>query len=100
MALIRIAISGWFESRRAKVGVDLVMMIAVNIIMLTIGVDIGFPDYDGVTLPFADESVDTVYSSHVLEHIRPHAKGSCTRSDQISLRAGTRTTVASTHQRR
>jgi hypothetical protein len=34
-----------------------------------IGVDLDFPGYDGTTLPFADESVDTVYSSHMLEHV-------------------------------
>lgn len=34
-----------------------------------IGIDIGYPGYDGLTLPFADGSVDTVFSSHCLEHI-------------------------------
>ena len=34
-----------------------------------IGIDINYPGYDGVTLPFADASVDTVFSSHCLEHI-------------------------------
>lgn len=34
-----------------------------------IGIDLDFPGYDGVRLPFADESVDTVFSSHCLEHI-------------------------------
>jgi SAM-dependent methyltransferase len=34
-----------------------------------IGVDKGYPGYDGVTLPFAEDSVDAVYSSHMLEHV-------------------------------
>lgn len=34
-----------------------------------IGVDIGYPGYDGKRLPFDDESIDAVYSSHCLEHI-------------------------------
>jgi hypothetical protein len=42
---------------------------AVPILPHAVGVDFGFPGYDGKTLPFPDESVDTVYSSHTLEHI-------------------------------
>ncbi|AYJ87114.1 methyltransferase domain-containing protein [Sphingomonas paeninsulae] len=34
-----------------------------------IGIDLDYPGYDGLTLPFADDSVDTVFSSHCLEHI-------------------------------
>lgn len=34
-----------------------------------IGIDLDYPGYDGTVLPFADASVDTVYSSHTLEHI-------------------------------
>jgi SAM-dependent methyltransferase len=34
-----------------------------------IGVDLDYPGYDGHTLPFENESQDTVYSSHCLEHI-------------------------------
>lgn len=34
-----------------------------------IGVDTDYPEYDGVHLPFADESQDYVYASHVLEHV-------------------------------
>jgi SAM-dependent methyltransferase len=33
------------------------------------GVGLDYPGYDGTTLPFADESQDTVMASHVLEHI-------------------------------
>jgi SAM-dependent methyltransferase len=42
---------------------------AVPILPHAIGVDLDFPGYDGTKLPFADESVDTVYSSHMLEHV-------------------------------
>lgn len=34
-----------------------------------IGIDLDYPGYDGITLPFADGSVDTIMSSHCLEHI-------------------------------
>jgi ADP-heptose:LPS heptosyltransferase len=42
---------------------------AVPILPYAIGVDHGYPGYDGLTLPFPDETVDSVYSSHTLEHI-------------------------------
>jgi SAM-dependent methyltransferase len=34
-----------------------------------IGVDLDYPGYDGRRLPFDDGSVDTVFASHVLEHV-------------------------------
>ena len=34
------------------------------------GIELDFPGYDGVTLPFASESQDYVFSSHSLEHIK------------------------------
>jgi SAM-dependent methyltransferase len=42
---------------------------AVPIFPHAIGVDLDFPKYDGTKLPFADGSVDTVHSSHMLEHV-------------------------------
>ncbi len=42
---------------------------ALPIVDGAIGVDLDFPGYDGRILPFADESQDTVYASHCLEHI-------------------------------
>ena len=34
-----------------------------------IGIDLGYPGgYDGIQLPFADETIEAVYSSHMLEH--------------------------------
>jgi SAM-dependent methyltransferase len=34
-----------------------------------VGIDLEYPGYDGSTLPFGDQSQDTVFNSHVLEHI-------------------------------
>ena len=42
---------------------------AIPILPHAIGVDLDYPGYDGKKLPFADESIDTVYSSHMLEHV-------------------------------
>lgn len=42
---------------------------AVPILPHAIGVDLDYPGYDGTHLPFADASVDTVFASHVLEHV-------------------------------
>ncbi len=44
------------------------------IVPWAVGVDMGYPGYDGVTLPFEDGSQDTVHSSHCLEHI-PDPRG-------------------------
>jgi SAM-dependent methyltransferase len=35
-----------------------------------IGIDVDYPGYDGIRLPFDDESVDCVFSSHCLEHVQ------------------------------
>jgi SAM-dependent methyltransferase len=42
---------------------------AAPIVAQAIGVDLDYPGYDGVVLPFDDESQDAVYSSHCLEHL-------------------------------
>jgi SAM-dependent methyltransferase len=42
---------------------------AVPIADGAIGVDLDYPGYDGVTLPFSDQSQDAVFVSHCLEHI-------------------------------
>jgi SAM-dependent methyltransferase len=41
----------------------------VPIVENAIGIDQGYPGYDGLHLPFEDASQEAVYSSHVLEHI-------------------------------
>lgn len=43
------------------------------IVPQAIGVDKDFPGYDGVHLPFTDESQDAVYSSHCFEHVEDFA---------------------------
>jgi SAM-dependent methyltransferase len=43
-----------------------------TVVAHAIGVDMDYPGYDGLHLPFADNSVDSVYSSHCLEHIESY----------------------------
>jgi SAM-dependent methyltransferase len=42
---------------------------SVPIVEHAVGIDLDFPGYDGVHLPFPDNSQDTVFSSHSYEHI-------------------------------
>jgi len=46
----------------------------VPILAGAIGVDLNYPGYDGIHLPFPDNSQQHVYSSHVLEHISNRAE--------------------------
>jgi adenylyl-sulfate kinase len=39
------------------------------ILSTAIGVDLDYPNYDGINLPFKTDSQDYVFSSHTLEHI-------------------------------
>lgn len=41
----------------------------VPIVPGAIGVELDYPGYDGITLPFPDQSQDAVVASHCLEHI-------------------------------
>ena len=38
-----------------------------------IGIELDYPGYDGLHLPFPDDSQDVVHSSHVLEHVADDA---------------------------
>lgn len=66
--------SGFFEKYLAG---DVVLDIgyrgsradAVPVVPKAIGIELDYPGYDGRRLPFDSGSVDTVYSSHCLEHI-------------------------------
>jgi SAM-dependent methyltransferase len=41
----------------------------ITVVPHAIGVDLDYPGYDGLRLPFDDATIDTVFSSHCLEHI-------------------------------
>ncbi len=43
---------------------------AEPIVPQALGIDLGYPGYDGIHLPFADNSQDAIYSSHCLEHMQ------------------------------
>jgi SAM-dependent methyltransferase len=45
---------------------------AVPILPHAIGIDIDDPGYDGIHLPLADGAVDSVFASHVLEHVEDY----------------------------
>jgi SAM-dependent methyltransferase len=45
---------------------------AAPIVPWAIGLDLDFPGYDGVHLPFEDRSQDTIFASHCLEHIEDY----------------------------
>lgn len=65
--------SGFFDRYMSGEGLDIGFRGAkkntLPILPGAIGVDKNYPGYDGMTLPFEDESQSYVYSSHILEHI-------------------------------
>lgn len=42
----------------------------LTIVPQAVGIDLDYPGYNGVHLPFEDQSQDAIYNSHTLEHIR------------------------------
>lgn len=68
--------NGFFNKYMSGVGLDIgfsgYLKDVVPILESAIGVDTKYPNYDGRTLPFPDQSQDYVYSSHVLEHIEDY----------------------------
>ena len=45
---------------------------AEPVLSTAIGIDINYPNYDGINLPFKTESQDYVFASHCLEHIKDY----------------------------
>lgn len=69
---------------------------AETIVPHAIGVGLDYPGYDGLKLPFPDQSQDAVYSSHCLEHI-PDSKAAIAEWYRV-LRVGGYIVVAVPHQ--
>jgi SAM-dependent methyltransferase len=65
--------NGFFTKYMSGVGLDIGYTGYIKdvepILPTAIGVDTDYPNYNGVNLPFDNESMDYVYSSHCLEHI-------------------------------
>lgn len=65
--------NGFFKKFMSGQGLDIgyagYIENTLPILPLATGIDINYPDYDGLTLPFPDNSQNYVYSSHCLEHI-------------------------------
>ena len=66
--------NGFFDKYMSGAGLDIgyagYIPNTVPILESAIGITLDYPGYDGHILPFADNSQDYVYSSHVLEHIK------------------------------
>lgn len=69
--------NGFFDKYMSGKGLDIGgrgYIDAESILPSAIMVDLDFPNYDGIHLPFEDNSQDYVYSSHCLEHIYDYVK--------------------------
>ena len=65
--------TGFYERYMSGAGLDIGYTGGVEgvlpILPGAIGVGLGYPGYDGKTLPFNDNSQDYIFTSHVLEHM-------------------------------
>lgn len=65
--------SGFYQKYMSGQGLDIgfrgSLATAEPVLQTATGVEMDYPGYDGVNLPFDDESQDYVFTSHVLEHI-------------------------------
>lgn len=68
--------SGFFDAYMKGHGLDIGYAGYVEgvepILPSATGVDLSYPGYNGITLPFGTESQDYVHSSHCLEHINDY----------------------------
>jgi len=66
-------LSGFYDDYMSGVGLDIGYKggsrNSETVLPTAVGIDNGFPDYDGVNLPFESDSLDYVFTSHCLEHI-------------------------------
>lgn len=67
--------SGFYDKYMSGIGLDIGYSGYTNsrpILDSAVGVDLKYPGYDGIHLPFDDESQNYVFSSHTLEHIKDY----------------------------
>ena len=63
-----------------------------------VGVDLDYPGYDGVRLPFPDHSQDYVFASHILEHIQTKNVSSVIQDWARVVRPGGHIIIAVPHR--
>jgi len=62
------------------------------------GVDLDYPDYDGINLPFETESQDFVHSSHMLEHVPTENLAKVFQEQHRVLKVGGHLVISVPHQ--